>query len=80
MSGAGIEVRTLPEVSCLTLVHRGPYEQLGHSYRRLWTEAKQRGLTLAGPSREVFLKGPGMIFRGDPRRYLTEIQQPVVSP
>jgi len=26
---------------------------------------------------EVYLKGPGMIFRGNPRKYLTEIQVPV---
>ena len=26
------------------------------------------------PSREIYLKGPGMIFRGNPKNYLTEIQ------
>jgi effector-binding domain-containing protein len=26
------------------------------------------------PSREVYLKGPGIIFRGNPKKYLTEIQ------
>ena len=29
------------------------------------------------PSREVYLKGPGMILRGNPKNYLTEIQIPV---
>jgi len=28
------------------------------------------------PTREVYLKGPGMIFKGNPRNYLTEIQIP----
>ena len=27
--------------------------------------------------REVYLKGPGMIFKGNPKNYLTEIQLPV---
>jgi hypothetical protein len=29
------------------------------------------------PTREVYLKGPGMIFKGNPKRYLTEIQVPI---
>jgi hypothetical protein len=26
------------------------------------------------PTREIYLKGPGMIFKGNPENYLTEIQ------
>jgi hypothetical protein len=26
------------------------------------------------PCREVYIKGPGMIFKGNPKNYLTEIQ------
>jgi hypothetical protein len=26
------------------------------------------------PPREVYVKGPGMIFKGNPKNYLTEIQ------
>jgi hypothetical protein len=26
------------------------------------------------PSRELYLKGPGLIFAGNPKKYLTEIQ------
>ncbi len=72
----GIAVRTLPATRCLALVHRGPYEQLSHSYRKIFGAAKRRGLTVVRPTREVYLKGPGLIFRGNPRRYLTEIQLP----
>jgi effector-binding domain-containing protein len=35
---------------------------------------KSRGYELEVPCREVYLKGPGMIFRGNPQKYLTEIQ------
>jgi DNA-binding transcriptional MerR regulator/effector-binding domain-containing protein len=70
----GVSVRELPAQNCLTLVHQGPYPQLGCSYQKLMTALKQRGLTPAIPTREVFLKGPGIIFRGQPARYLTEIQ------
>ena len=38
---------------------------------------KERGYEVALPTREVYLKGPGMIFRGNPKKYLTEIQLPI---
>ena len=70
-------VRTLPRQRCLSLVHQGPYPQLGRSYRKLLVEAKRRGLAIQLPTREVYLKGPGAIFKGNPKRYLTEIQLPI---
>jgi DNA-binding transcriptional MerR regulator/effector-binding domain-containing protein len=73
----GIAVHELPAVHCVTLVHRGPYEELNRSYARLMKHVKQRGGKISLPTREVYLKGPGMIFRGNPRNYLTEIQFPI---
>lgn len=72
----GISVRDLPQVCCLTLLHHGPYEELGRSYEKLLAYATSHGYTLTTPSREVYLKGPGMIFRGNPQKYVTEIQVP----
>jgi DNA-binding transcriptional MerR regulator len=73
----GAEVRQLPGGRCVALIHRGPYDQLGRSYERVLRYAKERGYTVTLPTREVYLKGPGMIFRGNPQKYLTEIQLPV---
>jgi DNA-binding transcriptional MerR regulator len=73
----GISVRELPTARCVTLVHRGPYEELRRSYGRLMTYVKERGHEVILPTREVYLKGPGMIFRGNPKKYLTEIQLPI---
>ena len=72
-----IHVRTLPAATCLCVLHRGPYSQLGRSYKKVLAEAKRRGAAIVLPTREIYIKGPGMIFRGDPRRYLTEIQIPL---
>lgn len=71
-------VRELPAVKAVTLVHRGPYEELGRSYARLFKYVKERGYSVELPTREVYLKGPGMIFRGNPKKYLTEIQLPII--
>jgi DNA-binding transcriptional MerR regulator len=73
----GVSVRELPGGRAVTLIHKGPYDSLGASYRRLFDHIHAKGYEPQLPSREVYLKGPGMVFRGNPRNYLTEIQVPV---
>jgi DNA-binding transcriptional MerR regulator/effector-binding domain-containing protein len=75
----GVSVKTLPPSRCLTLVHQGPYNQLGRSYKIVLSELRRRELRATLPTREVYLKGPGMIFRGNPGKYLTEIQIPLIE-
>ena len=70
----GVDVRELPAGRCISLIHHGPYDELSRSYCRMIEYAKEKGYALANPSREVYLKGPGMIFKGNPKKYLTEIQ------
>lgn len=72
-SGA-VSVHVLPGGRCVHLVHKGPYEHLGRSYAKIMGYIEKRGYRSLLPSREIYLKGPGMIFRGNPRNYLTEIQ------
>jgi DNA-binding transcriptional MerR regulator/effector-binding domain-containing protein len=73
-SKGNIEVRDLPGGRCVSLLHKGSYEQLSRSYEKALAYAKEKGLRLSSPCREVYLKGPGMFFRGNPKNYLTEIQ------
>jgi DNA-binding transcriptional MerR regulator/effector-binding domain-containing protein len=73
----GISMRDLPGGRCVALLHKGPYDQLGRSYEKILTYIKNKGYRIHSPSREVYLKGPGMIFRGNPKKYLTEIQMVV---
>jgi len=70
----GVEVKTLPGGKCVSLVHQGPYEQIGRSYAKVTDYIKDKRYKAATPSREIYLKGPGMIFKGNPKNYLTEIQ------
>ncbi len=74
IAAEGVSVRELTGGRCLTLLHQGPYDQLGRSYARILSEIKKRGDEIEMPTREIYLKGPGMIFRGNPQKYLTEIQ------
>jgi DNA-binding transcriptional MerR regulator/effector-binding domain-containing protein len=73
----GINVHELPAAHCITLLHHGPYEDVKSSYATLLKYVNERDYKVLLPTREVYLKGPGMIFRGNPTKYVTEIQLPV---
>ena len=73
----GISVHEIPSTRCLSLIHEGSYDELGQSYAKLFDAARQRELTVQLPTREIYVKGPGMVFRGKPENYITEIQVPV---
>ncbi len=69
----GAEYRELKGGEAVTLVHRGPYHELGRSYMRLYEYCREYGLKVLFPTREQYLKGPGIIFKGNPKRYVTKI-------
>jgi DNA-binding transcriptional MerR regulator/DNA gyrase inhibitor GyrI len=73
----GVSVRELPGARCVCLIHKGPYDQLGPSYAKAFKYAKEKGYTNTSPTREVYLKGPGMFLKGNPKNYVTEIQLPI---
>lgn len=70
----GIEVRELPAACCVSLLHKGPCDQLSHSYDKAREYVAAKGYRLTLPSREIYVKGCGLIFKGNPKNYLTEIQ------
>ena len=70
----GVSVRELPGGDAVTLLHRGPYEELSRTYGKLFAYIGEQGYQTQVPSREVYLKGPGIILKGNPKNYLTEVQ------
>jgi DNA-binding transcriptional MerR regulator len=75
----GVSVREVPGGRCVSLMHKGPYETLSRSYAKITSYIKKKKYEVLMPTREVYIKGPGMIFRGNPKNYLTEIQMLVKS-
>ena len=68
--------RRLPavdEMACLT--HQGGYDTIGGTYGQLMSWIEAHGYHIAGPPREVYLRGPES--GDDPSSYVTEIQIPV---
>lgn len=73
----GVEVKELPRIKAVCITHTGPYETLGNAYAAIDAYAAENGLTLVRPFREVYIKGPGMLVKGNPEKYVTEILFPI---
>jgi DNA-binding transcriptional MerR regulator len=70
----GATCHVLPGGKGVSIVYRGPYEGIGEAYKSLFDYLNDRGLKAKSPSREFYLKGPGMILPRSPKKYITEIQ------
>lgn len=69
----GISCRVLSGGKVVSIVYKGAYENIGDAYKRLFEYLKLKGYTAKVPSREIYLKGPGMIFPRNPKKFITEI-------
>ncbi len=77
VSAPGIESRRIEGHRSVATRHYGSYESIGETYRALLDAMRDRGLSPSVPVREVYHKGPGMVFPRDPRHFVTEIRIPV---
>jgi len=73
--GQPIRTRKLPGGKMACTIHTGPYENIGEAYSAVMSWLEANGYRLAGPQREVYLRGPG--DTRNPQEYVTEIQAPV---
>lgn len=76
-AGNGIEVKEMPRIKAVCVTHIGSYETLPLAYAAIDKYAADNGLILTLPFREVFIKAPGMFLKGNPDKYITEIQFPI---
>lgn len=74
--GNGITVKDMPRIKAISVTHVGPYEAMQGAYEAIDRYAQEKRLVLQPPFREVFIKGPGMIIKGNPTKYITEILFP----
>ena len=70
----GITCRIINGGQAITLIHRGSYVTIRDAYTRIHEYVRSHNLKISVPTREVYLKGPGMFFKGNPKNYITEIQ------
>lgn len=72
-----VEVKTLPKIKAASTIHIGSYETLNHAYKAILDYANDKQLEYVVPSREIYYRGPGMIFKGNVEKYKTEILLPI---
>lgn len=77
VTGEGIEYKTLPKFKALITTHTGSYETISQAYKALLDYAHKNNIELTVPTREIYIKGPGMMFKGNPDKYVTEIAIPI---
>ncbi len=68
-----IVCKTLIGGSAIRLIHQGPYDTLSNSYKLLADYIQSNDLNVSQPVREKYLKGPGMLLKGNPEKYQTEL-------
>lgn len=73
----GVESRKIPAIKALSTQHIGSYDNLGNAYKALFDFATEKGYETTLPTREVYIKGPGMLFKGNPNKYVTEVMLPI---
>jgi hypothetical protein len=56
------------------VLHIGPYSEELADINRLHAFVAGSGRQVVGEHEEEYIRGPGMIFAGDPRKYLTIIR------
>ena len=71
---AGVNVKNLPPVRVLAVVHKGSYDTLHLTYKDLYEYMMKNRMEFAGPGRELYLNDPG---KTTPEELLTEIQMPI---
>jgi len=77
ISNSDVEYKILPAGRVISTTHVGPYDEVGRAYQRLIDYRNEHSLTKNDYSREIYIKGPGMLFRGNPWKYITEVQMPI---
>lgn len=76
-NGNGVTIKEIPRIKAVCVTHVGPYETMQGAYEEIQRYAQENNLVLQFPVREVFIKGPGMIIKGNPNKYITEILFPL---
>lgn len=73
VNGASIKIKEIPCARALCTVHCGNYESLIKAYDALRKQIDENNLNAKLSCRETYIKGPGMIFKGNPDNYITEV-------
>lgn len=66
--------RVLNGGKVVSIIHKGPYENIGNSYKKIIDYLMKNDIEIKFPIREIYLKGKEKILDSNTSEYLTEIQ------
>lgn len=69
--------KELPAIKAISTMHIGTYDTINLAYKALLDYASENNIEVTTPSRLVYHKGPGMLLKGNPDKYETEIIIPI---
>jgi DNA-binding transcriptional MerR regulator len=69
----GITCLSVEPGKAVSLIHKGPYPAMGKTYFLLFQYIGEKGYKIKSPIMERYVKGPGIVFKGNPKNYVTEI-------
>lgn len=73
ISNSSVSCKKLPKIKALHTIHYGGYDNLYLAYKAVFKYANEHHLKILTPIRELYVKNPGIIFKGNPNNYITEI-------
>ncbi|WP_321431319.1 GyrI-like domain-containing protein [uncultured Methanolobus sp.] len=68
-----VDLVTLPAVKIVSAIHKGPYNEVGIAYTRLFEFMQENNMEPAGPSRALYINDPGEVSEDE---LMTEVQIP----
>ncbi|KGK99679.1 MerR family transcriptional regulator [Methanococcoides methylutens] len=69
-----ITLKTLPAIKAVSVIHKGPYQEVDVAYSRIFEYMAENGMEQAGPSRALYLNDPNDVSEEE---LLTEVQVPI---
>lgn len=66
------KVGSIENRKAVKLVYKGAYGGQGDTYLQLFQYCREKGYEIELPLIEHYIKGPGFIFKGNPKNYITE--------
>ncbi|MGZ4863964.1 MAG: GyrI-like domain-containing protein [Halobacteriota archaeon] len=74
--GDHVRIKTFPAQNVLSVIHKGPYNQIAPAYAALMEYATKNGFEVVGPPMELWLTNPMEVAESE---FLTEIRFPVAK-
>lgn len=69
-----ITLKTLPAIKAVSVIHKGPYQEVDVAYSRIFEYMAENGMEQSGPSRALYLNDPNDVPEEE---LLTEVQVPI---